>query len=99
MRPVYLLTDNPDTQELFIQKYGIHRILVFQNISRPPPNASLAVDHRFTSLEHAALDIIIAAHATKFKPAAFSSVSDLVKTFNALHWYPWCKVPCKFYCW
>lgn len=42
----------------------------------------LEEDHRFTTLEHTLIDVIIAAHAREFKPSGFSSLSDLVKTFE-----------------
>lgn len=50
----------------------------------------LAVDHRFTTLEHALVDILIAAHARDFRPALFSSVSELVRTMNFIHRWKWC---------
>jgi len=42
----------------------------------------LAEDHRFTTLEHTLIDVIIAAHAQTFKPSSFSSLSDLVRMFE-----------------
>lgn len=50
----------------------------------------LAVDHRFTTLEHAIVDVMIAAHGWDFRTTPFSSVSDLVKMFNLLHRWRWC---------
>lgn len=50
----------------------------------------LAVDHRFTTLEHAIVDILVAAHARDFRPAPFSSVSDFVRMMNFLHRWQWC---------
>ena len=114
---VFLLTDNPDSQRLFLEKFGEQKILVYQRIapaaqqkhllatagvsptvkftggvssmqhmdvapSALHPNGSLPGDHRFTSLEHALIDILIAAHSKTFKAAAFSSLSDLVHTFK-----------------
>jgi len=115
--PIFLLTDNPGSQKLFLDKYGRERILVYQEIapisqqkhlldtagagpsvrftggvtslnsmdvapSALDPNGSLPGDHRFTTLEHALIDILIAAHTKNFKAAAFSSLSDLVLTFR-----------------
>lgn len=118
LEPIFLMTDNRDTQQHFQEKYNaprypIEKILVYHNISDEvvqeevsgewTPNMILkgrikdessmkkssaktvAVDHRFTSLEHAVLDVFIAAHAWDFRPAPFSSVSDLVKMMNYLH--------------
>lgn len=101
--PVYLMTDNPGTQRHFLDKYGTQKIRVYANISSPDaaandtstadgavPVKKLAVDHRFTTLEHAAVDVLIAAHARDFRPAPFSSVSDLVRMMNFLHRWKWC---------
>lgn len=115
--PVYLLTDNPESQRLFLDKYGETKILAYQRIAPASHQKSLLEaagvgpsvkytggvsslgkmdiapsalsngtllpgDHRFTTLEHALIDILIAAHAKSFKAAAFSSLSDLVSTFR-----------------
>mmetsp|Transcript_9311 Transcript_9311/g.13934 ORF Transcript_9311/g.13934 Transcript_9311/m.13934 type:complete len:348 (+) Transcript_9311:2406-3449(+) len=120
--PIFLMTDNRQTQEHFQIKYNtpfypIQKILVYSNITddgivqndtmimtdtmqisdrryrkqqHHRKRLPLAVDHRFTSLEHAIIDILIAAHAWDFRPAPFSSVSDLVKMFNFLHRWQWC---------
>jgi hypothetical protein len=102
---VFLMTDNRPTQRHFQMRYNSHnycldKIKVFRNISDDPTaansvsgNNSLAVDHRFTSLEHAVVDIFIAAHARDFRPCPYSSVSDLVKMLNFLHRWQWCDCP------
>jgi hypothetical protein len=133
--PIYLLTDNPESQNLFLQKYGPEKILVYsviKNETAPlvlgkdmqkakdvdataiahgpalqhgkkghvvgvasasasgdesvghaqgsqPTQPQLAQDHRFTTLEHTLIDILIASHSKHFKPAMYSSLSDLVK--------------------
>lgn len=138
--PVFLLTDNPDSQKLFLDKYGPKKILVYSLIpsadqQKPfnyvdPKNSShsdavggaeltlstdsnqtsqqglrgrilprsnhsrhldstrraqkLAEDHRFTTLEDALIDVLIAAHSKTFKPAMFSSMSDLVQVFSSI---------------
>jgi hypothetical protein len=41
----------------------------------------MAEDHRYTTLEHTLVDVLIAAHAKDFKPALYSSLSDLVTLF------------------
>jgi len=107
--PVYLLTDNPDSQRLFLDKYGPQKILVYSVIAGHdrqeairlntyrPANATgdtadrrrlsaagkkgLADDHRFTSIEHTLIDVLIAAHSKTFKPGIYSSLSDLVHMF------------------
>ena len=114
--PVYLMTDNPNTQRHFIEKYGRNKIFVYKNISSvesqvpisqlvtaatpsaaaasvssvPPETKKLAIDHRFTTIEHTIVDILISAHARDFKPAPFSSVSDFERMLNFLHRWKWC---------
>lgn len=90
--PVYLLTDNPKSQKLFLDKYGPKKIIVYSKITdeeHQQPVASslkkgdprgialvsqplattnvtvpqLAEDHRFTTLEHTLIDVLIAAHS------------------------------------
>ena len=141
---VYLLTDNPNTQKLFLDKYGRQKILVYNEIvpadkQKPvtlsnDPNKmmngqgsvnvndqmntvvtstnnvhtssikyginrhrkhshNLTEDHRYTSTEHTLIDVIIAAHSKNFKPAMFSSLSDLVNTYKSIgkkEW-GWCQ--------
>ena len=45
-------------------------------------NKLLTDDHRFTSLEHTLIDVLIAAHSKNFKPGIYSSLSDLVSMFG-----------------
>lgn len=140
---IYLLTDNPTTQKLFLDKYGRQKILVYNEILsadkqkpmilRNDPNKiingqgsvnindnvntvitsannihtssikyginknrkhhNLTDDHRYTSTEHTLIDVIIAAHAKNFKPAMFSSLSDLVNMYQKIgrkEW-GWCQ--------
>lgn len=51
---------------------------------RAAGNATLAADHRYTTLEVALIDVIIAAHAKVFKASAFSSLSELVAMFHKI---------------
>ncbi len=44
----------------------------------------LAEDHRFTTLQNTLIDVLIAAHAKHFKPAGFSSLSELVTMFSRI---------------
>lgn len=44
----------------------------------------LATEHRYTSIEHTLVDVLIAAHSKKFQPSPFSSLSDLVKIFESI---------------
>lgn len=53
-------------------------------------NATLPLDHRFTTLEHAVMDVYIAAHAKRFHPTPFSSVSDYVRMVKHLYRDNWC---------
>lgn len=103
--PVFLLTDNPETQQFFLQHYGPKKILVYslmnETINRLPlrvesqkdfpkyksihePANSTVEEHRYTTLDNTLLDVIIAAHARQFKPAIFSSLSDLVSMMGSI---------------
>ncbi|RYG65002.1 hypothetical protein EON64_12830 [archaeon] len=91
-RPVFIMSDNPEAQDELLQAYGQDKILVYAPIPKAAVNASqMSSEFRYTSLEHTVMDIFIAAHATQFRPAGFSSISDFVRTLNALHWYEWCS--------
>lgn len=94
--PVFLLTDNPETQRFFLDKFGPQKILMYAlmnstinqlplRVSSPRDiikNISTAEEHRFTTLEHSLLDVLIAAHAKEFKASIFSSLSELVTMFS-----------------
>lgn len=94
-RIVYLMTDNAATQRLFLDKYGPKRILVHRNIISPVNSSSTIVsesmpaDIRHTTLEHTLVDVLIAAHAKEFKPAMYSSLSDVVKLFHSIGRQDW----------
>lgn len=75
---VYLMTDNPTTQQTFLKRYGSSRLLVYKRISSTPEEGSI----RFTSLFHTLVDVLITAFTYDFKPSFYSSMSDLVRTFN-----------------
>lgn len=116
---VFVLTDHPDVQRFFLEKFGAERVIFYALI--PPVSTSIAVqqqgkshaprdnralrslssspslslqqngsvaapllppEHRYTSLEHTLIDVLIAAHAKVFKPSPFSSLSELVKMFE-----------------
>lgn len=113
---VFLLTDNPDTQEMFINKFGNKKVLIYRRISpshlQQPIQIRIASisssttnfnnsslkdlpeDHRFTNLEHTLIDVLIAAHAKEFRPAVYSSLSDLVKMFSIIgrETWGWCGI-------
>lgn len=109
---VFILTDHPDVQSFFLEKFGAERVIFYALIHIHPVSANIAVDrailatlssspplslqqngstlaapglppeHRYTSLEHTLIDVLIAAHAKVFKPSPFSSLSELVKMFE-----------------
>ncbi|RYY85344.1 hypothetical protein EON63_07590 [archaeon] len=120
---VFLMTDNPSTQQFFLQKYGHEKILVYESMLAPinrlpllllndsliPRDgglgdtsaivratvdaAKLPEEHRYTTLENTAIDVLIAAHALHFKASPFSSLSELVSMFNRIGRRDrgWCK--------
>jgi hypothetical protein len=105
---VFLLTDNPVTQQAFLDKYGPQKILVYSPIAAQQSsydplgvvktggkysNASLSAssggnglpeDHRYTSLEHTLIDVLIASHAQTFKGSMYSSLTDLVNLYRQI---------------
>ena len=88
---VFLLTDNPDTQKLFMNKYP-DKIIVYDRISAKGNGTDKPVDFRYTSLEHTIIDVLVAAHAKKFKPSLYSSLSDLVGHFRDVgSGWKWCE--------
>lgn len=100
--PVYLMCDSPQTQRLFLDRYGRGKVLVYRDMDPPDRQRPLVVlgsvngrnssastatvpaDHRFTSLEHTLIDVLVAAHAHTFRPSPFSSLSELVRAFEGL---------------
>jgi hypothetical protein len=81
---VFLLTDSPSTQTLFLNKYGPDKVLVYSVIANSTDrgtnhSASRPTDFRYTSIEHTLIDVLIAGHARDFKGSPFSSLSELVK--------------------
>ena len=86
---VFLLTDNPDTQNFFMDKFP-NKIIVYEKMT-PKSNETKPVDFRYTSLEHTIIDVLVAAHAKTFKPSLYSSLSDLVGHFrNVGSSWQWC---------
>lgn len=90
-RRVFIMADNPDAQAELLNAYGPEKIFIYAPVPNITGNVSqLSSEFRYTSLEHTVMDIYIAAHATQFRPAGFSSISEFVRTINALHWKDWC---------
>lgn len=84
--PVFLMTDNPSTQFKFLRKYGSRKILVYSLIPFPAaPSRRRNSVYRFTTLHHAIVDVLIAAHAYAFKGSFFSSMSSLVEIFSNIY--------------
>ena len=95
--PVYLMTDDPGTQEHFLNKYGRDKIIVYDQVGKGLINKTdiplITLPIRYTTLEHTLIDVLIAAHAKKFHPSSFSSMSDLVQMFSRIgrDKYSWCS--------
>lgn len=101
---MYLLTDDPNMQQRLITMFPT-KIVVYQRIKNvtdhhftwtPSTESNTAlnysIEHRFTSLEHTLVDVVIAAHAKYFRGTPFSSLSDLVAIYNTIgkKWWAWC---------
>ena len=69
--PVYLSTDNKETQKNYTKKYK--DIIVYQYIQED--NNRL----RKTSLEHSVIDMWMCIQSKEFMPSGYSSFSDLIK--------------------
>eukprot|EP01031_Cornospumella_fuschlensis_P039319 gene39319-47858_t len=91
-RRVFVMADNPNAQAELLRAYGPEKVFIYAPVPNITVNLStLSSEFRYTSLEHTVMDIYIAAHATQFRPAGFSSISEFVRTLNGLHWYEWCS--------
>ena len=77
---VYLMTDNPTTQHIFLNRYGTSRLLVYDTIRSASVHHE--ANHRFTSLFHTLVDVLITAFTSDFKGSKGSSLSELVWLFN-----------------
>jgi hypothetical protein len=55
-------------------------------------NKTLPLEHRFTSLESALIDLLIAAHAKQFKGSPYSSYSELIDLYRKIgrERWGWC---------
>ena len=76
---VYLMTDNPTTQLMFHKRYG-HRLLVYETIR--DNSAHVGPHHRYTTLFHTVVDVLISAFSFSFHGSMGSSLSELVHLFN-----------------
>jgi hypothetical protein len=68
--PVYLATDNQETQTYFIKKYN--NVFVYKDIKES--NSCL----RKTSLEHTIIDMWMCIYSSEFLPSGYSSLSGLI---------------------
>jgi hypothetical protein len=75
-----------DVEHLLVEKSENAKVKSISTKDSLPlqSNNSMPSDHRFTTLENAIIDVIIAAHAKTFKPSGFSSLSELVMMFNKI---------------
>lgn len=90
---VYLMTDNPSTQQIFLKRYGESssepgspRVWVYEIISAEPPSASASastLSHRYTHLQHTIVDVLITAFTYEFLGSPGSSMSELVSLMDA----------------
>mmetsp|Transcript_7434 Transcript_7434/g.12491 ORF Transcript_7434/g.12491 Transcript_7434/m.12491 type:complete len:295 (+) Transcript_7434:184-1068(+) len=77
---IYLMTDNPSSQQLFLQRYGASRLLVYDTVR--DKSAHHEAHHRFTSLFHTIVDVLITAHTREFLGTPGSSLTELVSLMN-----------------
>ena len=70
--PVYLATDNADTQSNFIQKYGEERIFFWERIKHSEKLL------RQTDIFHAIVDLYVCAGSNDFCGTQYSSFTDTI---------------------
>lgn len=75
---VYLATDNPKTQRLFVERYGMDRIL--WNIPMQAKNKK----QRKTGVEDAIIDLFVCVEAHDFQGSGYSSFSDTILQLRRL---------------
>ena len=71
---IYLATDNSETQDLFVERYGKDRVVYNMPI--------LAGDDskiRQTSIKDAVIDLFACARALHFKGSGYSSFSSIIQ--------------------
>jgi hypothetical protein len=76
---VYLMTDNPISQRVFQRRYG-SRLLVYDTVR--DTSVHHEANHRFTSLFHTIVDVLITAYTQDFMGTVGSSLSELVTLMN-----------------
>ena len=97
---IYFMTDNRQAQQHFMNRYGA-RIVVYKEIAVDETNSSQLhenrasssltqakrpSEHRYTSIEHMVMDVIIASHAWKWlERSLMSSASELVPIYGETH--------------
>ena len=80
---IYLMTDNPVTQHIFQRHYGASRLFVYASIKETSIHRE--ANHRFTSLFHTIVDVLISAYTFDFKGSVGSSLSELVWLMNVTY--------------
>ncbi len=83
------MTDNVDTQSMYIQRYNVNRtiakVYVLRDYSVRKRHVSRGYKFpRMTTMEDAVVDILIAAHGSTFKGSYLSSMSELVSVMRKL---------------
>lgn len=95
-QPVFLMTDNPDTQQLFLSKYGSKKVIVYKKLVGATvdgvsiPIARNAVnttgtppeERRFTTIKHFVIELLIAAHTLQVRQSKYSSASEAILIFK-----------------
>jgi hypothetical protein len=76
---IYLATDNPATQKLFLEKYKT-RIVIYNNINNHKKFGS-----RFTPLQHAVIDLYLCIDSTFFCGTQGSSFSQMIKMIKDIN--------------
>jgi hypothetical protein len=71
----------------------LQNLFLGNNPSNESISSTKPSEKRFTGLQHAIIDIFIAAHCWQFRRTNYSSVSDLVLLLRYIHRWHWCNCP------
>jgi len=77
-KKIYLATDNAETQDLFVERYGKDRV-----VYNVPILTSDGYKTRQTSVKDAVIDLFACARALHFKGSGYSSFSGIIRKLAA----------------
>ena len=81
---VFLMADNPESQHYLLNEFnknGVEKIIVVEKIKHLDNETSTALpkSYRYTSVETALVEVLVAVYSSHFQDTGGSSLSELVK--------------------